>query len=50
MVAFIVAVLAIKFFMGVLNKYGFKYFGIYRIIVGGTLIILFLLGIKIAVV
>lgn len=49
-VAFIVAVLAIKFFIGVLNKYGFKYFGVYRIIVGGVLIILFLMGIKIAVV
>lgn len=49
-VAFIVAVLAIKFFIGVLNKYGFKYFGVYRIIVGGALIILFALGIKIAVV
>lgn len=49
-VAFIVAVLAIKFFIGVLNKYGFKYFGVYRIIVGGALIILFVMGIKIAVV
>lgn len=49
-VAFIVAVLAIKFFIGILNKYGFKYFGIYRIVVGGVLIILFLMGIKIAVV
>ncbi|MBA3680841.1 MAG: undecaprenyl-diphosphate phosphatase [Bacteroidetes bacterium] len=49
-VAFVVAVLAIKFFIGILNKYGFKYFGIYRIIVGGTLIVLFLMGIKIAVV
>ncbi len=49
-VAFIVAVLAIKFFIGVLNKYGFKYFGIYRIIVGGALIVLFLMGIKIAIV
>ena len=49
-VAFIVAVLAIKFFIGVLNKHGFKFFGVYRIIVGGILIILFLLGIQIAVV
>jgi undecaprenyl-diphosphatase len=49
-VAFIVAVLAIKFFIGILNKYGFKYFGIYRIIVGGILIVLSLLGIEIAVV
>jgi undecaprenyl-diphosphatase len=50
LVAFIVAVLAIKFFIGILNKYGFKYFGLYRIIVGGILIVLFLLGIEIAVV
>jgi undecaprenyl-diphosphatase len=34
LVAFIVAVLAIKFFISVLNKYGFKYFGVYRIILG----------------
>lgn len=49
-VAFIVAMLAIKTFIGILNKYGFKWFGIYRIIVGGLLIVLFLLGIQIAVV
>ncbi|MBA2610604.1 MAG: undecaprenyl-diphosphate phosphatase [Bacteroidetes bacterium] len=49
-IAFVVAALAIKFFIGVLNKYGFKYFGVYRIIVGGTLIVLFLAGIKIAIV
>ncbi len=41
-VAFIVALLAIKGFIGYLNKYGFKMFGWYRIIVG--LIILILLG------
>jgi undecaprenyl-diphosphatase len=41
-VAFIVAVLAIKFFISILNKYGFKYFGIYRIILGlGILIMIF---------
>jgi undecaprenyl-diphosphatase len=33
-VAFIVALLAIKFFIGFLKKYGFKVWGIYRIIVG----------------
>lgn len=49
-VAFVVALLAIKSFIGILNKYGFKGFGIYRILVGGTLIVLFLMGIKIAVV
>lgn len=49
-VAFIVALLAIKTFIGVLNKYGFKSFGYYRIVVGGVLIILFVAGVKIAVV
>ena len=49
-IAFIVALVAIKTFIGILNKYGFKWFGVYRIIVGGILIILFLLNIKIAVV
>lgn len=49
-VAFIVALLAIKSFIGFLNKYGFKGFGWYRIIVGGILIILFALNIPVAVV
>jgi len=39
-VAFIVAILAIKFFIDFLTKYGFKAFGVYRIIVGGILLIL----------
>ncbi len=38
-VAFIVAILAIKFFISILNKYGFKYFGIYRIILGLVILI-----------
>ena len=50
LVAFIVALIAIKTFIAILNKYGFKYFGFYRIIVGGILIVLFLLGIEISVV
>lgn len=33
-VSFIVAMIAVKFFIDFLNKHGFKYFGIYRIIVG----------------
>lgn len=49
-VAFIVALLAIKSFIGFLNKYGFTGFGWYRIIVGGILIILFALNIPVAVV
>lgn len=44
-IAFIVAVIAIKFFIGVIKKYGFKPWGWYRIIVGITLLIYFI-GIK----
>lgn len=43
-VAFIVALLAIKSFIGYLNKNGFKVFGWYRIIAGGVIIILLLSG------
>ncbi len=50
LVAFVVAMLAIRSFIGFLNKHGFKMFGIYRIIVGGVLIILFLLHVEISVV
>lgn len=39
-VAFIVAMLAIKFFIGFLKKYGFRVWGIYRIILGIILLIL----------
>lgn len=40
-VAFVVAVIAIKFFIGVLTKYGFKPWGWYRIIVGIVLLVYF---------
>ena len=40
-VAFVVAVVAIKFFIGVLTNYGFKPWGWYRIIVGIVLLIYF---------
>jgi undecaprenyl-diphosphatase len=43
-VAFIVAMLAIKSFIGYLNKHGFKIFGWYRIVVGLVLIALILSG------
>lgn len=42
LVAFIVAVLAIKFFIGFLQKHGFRLFGYYRIIAG--IILLALIG------
>lgn len=43
-VAFVVALLAIKFFISFVTKYGFKAFGWYRIIVGGLILILLLAG------
>lgn len=48
-VAFIVAMIAIKAFIGILNKYGFRWFGIYRIIIGAVIIILLALKINLAV-
>jgi undecaprenyl-diphosphatase len=43
-IAFIVAMLAIKSFITFLEKRGFKLFGWYRILVGGVIIILYLSG------
>lgn len=43
-VAFIVAVIAIKFFIGIIKKYGFKPWGYYRIIAGVVLLIYFSLN------
>ena len=43
-VAFIVEMLAIKFFINFVTKYGFKAFGWYRIIVGGAILIMLLTG------
>lgn len=44
MVAFVVAMLAIKFFIGFLQRNGFKLFGWYRIIVGLALLFLIYTG------
>jgi len=44
-VAFVVAMIAIKFFIGFLQKHGFKLFGYYRIIAGIVLLILISKGI-----
>ena len=43
-VAFLVALLAIKFFINFVTKYGFKAFGWYRIIVGSLILILLFTG------
>ena len=44
-IAFIVAILAIKFFISFLQKYGFRLFGWYRIIVGIVLLILIFMNV-----
>ncbi|MCK9155696.1 MAG: undecaprenyl-diphosphate phosphatase [Paludibacteraceae bacterium] len=43
-VAFIVALLAMKWFVSFLTKYGFKAFGVYRIIVGLLILVLLISG------
>lgn len=49
-VAFVVALIAIKTFITFLQKHGFKVFGWYRIVLGLALIILLLLGVDLKVV
>ena len=43
-VAFVIAMLAIKFFINFVTKFGFKAFGWYRIIVGGAILAMLLTG------
>lgn len=49
-VAFIVAIVAIRFFIGFITKYGFKFFGWYRIFVGGLILLGMALGYELTVV
>ena len=49
-IAFVVAMLAIKFFINFLTKYGFKVFGYYRIILGIILLALLASGYKLDIV
>lgn len=49
-VAFIVALLAIKSFISFLTKNGFKLFGYYRIIAGIIILILYFSGIKLSII
>lgn len=48
-VAFIVALLAIKFFIEFVTKYGFKAFGWYRIIIGTAIIVMSLCGMSLKI-
>ena len=49
-IAFVVALLAMRWFVDYLTKYGFKAFGIYRIVVGTIIIVLLLTGHSLAMV
>ncbi len=48
-VAFVVAVIAIKGFIAILTKYGFKAFGYYRIILGAVLLLLIWQGVNLTI-
>jgi undecaprenyl-diphosphatase len=48
-VAFIVAMIAIKFFIGFISKNGFKAFGYYRIVVGVAILALLLFGVDLSI-
>lgn len=48
-VAFIVAMIAIRFFISVLTRYGFKLFGYYRIALGVVLLALLAMGVDLKV-
>lgn len=50
LVAFIVAMLAIRFFIEFVSKYGFKAFGYYRILVGISILTMILLGHELSIV
>lgn len=49
-VAFVVAMLAIRGFVGFLTKHGFRAFGWYRIIIGALLLVLLALGVDLTMV
>ncbi len=48
-VAFIVALLAIKFFINFVSKHGFQAFGWYRIIVGGAILVMLACGVNLQI-
>jgi undecaprenyl-diphosphatase len=50
LVAFVVALLAIRFFINFLTRNGFKVFGYYRIIVGSIILLLMAMGVNLSIV
>ncbi|MCK6617441.1 MAG: undecaprenyl-diphosphate phosphatase [Cyclobacteriaceae bacterium] len=49
LVAFVVAMVAIKSFIGFLTRHGFKVFGYYRIVIGVIILVLYHLGYDLAI-
>ena len=49
-VAFVVAILAIKSFISFLTRNGFKVFGYYRILVGIIILILYYMGVGLSII
>ncbi|MCB0788836.1 MAG: UDP-diphosphatase, partial [Flavobacteriales bacterium] len=49
-IAFVVAVIAIKGFIALLSRHGFQGFGWYRILVGGAILLLWALGVPLEMV
>ncbi|MBT1706137.1 undecaprenyl-diphosphate phosphatase [Chryseosolibacter indicus] len=49
-VAFVVAMIAIKSFIAFLTKHGFKVFGYYRIVVGIAILIMYYMGLELSIV
>lgn len=47
-VAFVVALLAIKYFIGYVRKHSFRAFGVYRIIVGGVILLMMASGVNLS--
>ena len=47
-VAFVVALLAIKYFIGYVRKHTFRAFGVYRIVVGGVILLMMAFGMTLA--
>jgi undecaprenyl-diphosphatase len=50
LVAFVVSIIAIRFMIAILTKYGFKYFGYYRILVGGIILLLYYSGVSLSII
>ena len=48
-VAFVIGLLAVKFFIGILTKFGFKVFGYYRIVLGIIIILMLQYGVTLEI-